>query len=377
MIPIASFRLPQYPAWVREESVVPRGTPIIVHAQGRVVAGSIPLLHAQGISIGERVERARVLAPHAEFHLRDEALETAHWENVLSLLTDTSPYLLSLRPGWGLIGVVLRERIMLLARSLRAALGIAPNRLAAMIASLQAAPSEVVEVDQRDVARFIARASVHHLVDLDVDQEIVERLRLFGFGTLGDVAGLTRRHLVAQFGKEGKDLFELLHQKEEQPIPVFVPPPVVTARQEIDPPSVEPGDLTPALQELMRMTVKELDPLLAHRVTLRLDGPHPESPRVARRILKAPTSQNRMIAAAADALLRSLLRHDLMTATMTLELGGLSQPTAIQGDLFRERLDLRETVRFLQTRFPGVLYRVALVDRDAILAEESYRRVDG
>lgn len=377
MLPIACFRLPQYPAWAREESVVPRGTPIIVHEHGRVVAGSIPLLHAQGISIGERVERARVLAPHARFHLRDEALEAAHWENVLSLLTDTSPYLLSVRPGWALIGVVLRERIILLARSLRAALGIAPRRLAAMIASLEASPSETVEVDQRDVASFIARSPVHHLVDLDIDQEIVERLRLFGLVSLGDVAGLTRRHLAAQFGTEGKELFDLLLQKEEKPIPVFIPPPVVTARQEINPPSVEPGDLTPALRELLKVAAKELDPLLAHRVTLRLDGPYPESPRVARRILKAPTSQSRMIAAAAEALLRSLLRRDLPTAAMTLELGGLSQPMVIQGDLFRERLDLLETVRFLQARFPGILYRVALVDRDAVLAEESYRRVDG
>lgn len=377
VLPIACFRLPHYPAWVCEESALPRGTPVVVHAQGRVVAGSDALLHERGIVIGERVERARLLAPGARFHIRDEALEAAHWENLLALLNDTSPYLLSLRPGWALLGVVMRERIILLARSLRAALGIAPYRFAAMLASLQASGSQTVEVAEREVLPFIARSPVGHLIDLDIDEGIVERLRLLGLETLGDMDGLTRRHLAAQFGKEGKDLYDLLHQREGEPIPTFTPPPVVAIRQDVDPPSVEPGDLVPVLDKMVRTGVEELTPLLAHRVMLRLDGPHPESPRIARRILKGPTSQSRLIAAAAGPLLRSLLRHDSPSSMITLELGGLLQPTLIQGDLFRQRLDLLETVRLLQSRFPGLLYRVVLVDRDAVLAEESYRRVDG
>jgi len=373
MLATACLRLPEFPAWVREESL-PTGTPVAIHASERIVACSPPL-RRRGLTTGESLDRARVLFPEARFFEQNRYLEEAHWEHVLVLLNEISPHLLPLHPGWALIGVVLRDQLLLVARSLRAALGIAPRRLAAMIASLQALPTDIVEVHAPEVVPFVDAAVVGHLVDLGVGPEIVERLDLLGLHRLGDVARLTRRHLSAQFGKEGKALYELLHPQKESPVPPFIPPPSVTVHREIDPPSVEPGDLEPVLELLIRDGIIGLGGLNTQRVTLRLDGPHPRSPRLARRILKEPTGRSQAIAAAATTLLRSLLHPDISTATMTLELGGLVQPAVVQGSLFDDRPDLQETVRRLNTRFPDTLYRITLMNSDALLAEESWRRV--
>jgi hypothetical protein len=358
---------------------------------------------AGGFSRGNR-SIARALFPDATFHPHDPHLDGAVWEDILYLLADISPRLRSLAPGWALLDPFDLPALAALNRTLRgqigtAAISIAAPRFTAMLAALQAAPGEAIALSARDVARFQGRVPIAHLAAFGFGEEIIERLQLFGLTSIGRLMGLTRRHLNVQFGSAGAELYDLLHPKgAEPPIPLFQPPPTVSAEYEFELPAIEPAELLPALDHLLTVLAERLGALHAQLLTLRLTGGGPEGTRAARRLLKAPTARRDHLRVVAETMLAELMRRDRTTSdvgrreseageetdltepappepvsAIRVELGGLVQRGGMQGGLFEHRPAVYETVKTVHRRFPGRLLRAVITDPDAYIPETGTR----
>jgi nucleotidyltransferase/DNA polymerase involved in DNA repair len=76
-------------------------------------------------------------------------------------------------------------------------------------------PHDVTVVGPGEVSAFLEPAPVEAL---PVPGEVVRRLRLVGLTTVGEVARLPRRALVAQFGREGERLAGLLWDRAAEPV---------------------------------------------------------------------------------------------------------------------------------------------------------------
>ncbi len=371
-VKVGCFYLREFPAWVREQ-IAPSQPVVGVFSKDRIISCS-PALRAAGLTIGENIERAKVLFPRATFHERDPQLEQTMWEDVLAMLHGATPNILPIKPGWALFRPWDHEALGYFTRSLRATVGIASRRLTAMIAALQGERGDVVVVPDDLSEPFLDAASVHHLIELDFEPELIDRLEDFGLKTFGKLRRLTRRHLHAQFGSLGVTLFELLHPTgDDSSIPLFQPPPTVTVSYSFDPPALEPGEIEPVLKLLIQQGVDGLGGLQAQRLTLRLRGSGPEGLRIGSRVLKAPTAKPYRLYTNANIILRSKLRKDSPVEMLTLELGGLVEPEAIQTNLFFNAPDLYDAVRAIHRRYPGILLRAVITDPHAYIPEEGIR----
>jgi hypothetical protein len=290
------------------------------------------------------------------------------------MLADTGPHLLSLRPGWALLEPYDMTALGRTAATLGGALGVGPRRFIAMLAALEAEAGGSVGVDERDVGSFLERTSVRRLAAFGIETETIERLELFGLLTLGRLSGLKRRQLQAQFGRSGSAIHDLLHPTVDDPsIPLFQPPPTLSATYDLEEPSVEPGDLLPVLEHLVHEVTLRLGGLRAHLLTLRLAGRGPGGGGLLRRVLKRPAAAIRPIRAAAVRLLEQMLAPDNPIDAMTVELGGLLRPEVVQESLFDERPLIYETVRLIHRRFPGRLLRATIIDPHSYIPEDGIR----
>lgn len=397
---LTSLHLAAYPCWVREWMAYGRGpagrsharsgTPPIAiydvaHNGAAYIIAASESLRGRGLLIGESLDRARTLFSDASFHQHDPALEGAVWEDILYLLADISPRLRSLAPGWALLDPFDMPALLALNRTLRARIGVASRSLAAprftaMLAALEAAPGGAVTVGPRDAKRFHDRTSILHLASFGFDGEIIERLRLFGLTSIGRLMPLTRRHLVVQFGSVGAALYDLLHPKgSEPPVPLFQPPPAISAEYDFELPAVEPAELLPVLDHLLMELTERLGLLHAQLLTLRLTGGGAEGIRSARRLLKVPTARRDHLRVVAQTILAEIMRpgnpdgEPEPVETMRIELGGLVERSGMQGGLFEHRPAVYEAVKSIHRRFPGRLVRAVITDPDAYIPETGIR----
>jgi nucleotidyltransferase/DNA polymerase involved in DNA repair len=353
MSAIACICLTAFPLWVRRQ-LASDDRPIIVHEEGRVIAASREL-RSRGLRFGESPERARLLLPEAVLHQRDRLVEEAMWEDLLYLLHELSPRLLSLRPGCALLEPSDRERLRRLTRVLQARTAITARRITSMLAALGGASGETLELTPAGARKMLDDSSVHLLAELGFGTAMIEELVRFGMETLGPVWKLTSVHLERRFGPEGERLFRLLHPEgEEQQVPEFHPPAAVVVACDCDYPVADPAELLPALDHLVHRGIGELAGRRTQLLTLRLYGGYCAS-RVSRRVLKGPLSRPYPIYVAAEAMLRAMTTERVPVERLTLELGGLSHPDEMFLGPLQERPMVYETVRPLHQRFPGLL----------------------
>lgn len=372
---IACFHIDGFPSWVRAQRTAgrARNPRVAVHYNRRIICRSAALQSA-GLAIGEEIERARSLFPDAAFHPSDPDMEEAVWETVLHMLADAGPHLLSLRPGWALLQPYDMMALERIATTLGGSLGVGPRRFIAMLAALEGEAGRSVRVGERDAGSFLERTSVGRLERFGIDAETIERLELFGLVTLGRLSGLKRRHLQAQFGRAGSTIHDLLHPAGDDPaIPLFQPPPTLSATYDLEEPSVEPGELLPVLEHLVQEVTLRLGGLRAHLLTLRLAGRGARGGGLLRRVLKRPAAAIRPIRAAAIRLLEQMLAPDDPIDAMTVELGGLLRPEIVQESLFDERPLIYETVRLIHRRYPGRLLRATIIDPHSYIPEDGIR----
>ncbi len=344
----------------------PRG-PLLVIQRG-CVAGCCGVARALGVEIGWDADRATRLAPTAEVVPRDGRLETAFWEDVRGRVHHLTPFLEDVRPGLLYFRLEDPSECGALADELGARIGLAPSRRLARIAAATAAPGTIAAPDIADEAAeaFLARVPARTLQRLGIDEEMVERLQLFGLDTLGEVAGLSRRHLTQQFGEEGAALHELLHPRDEPRMSAYQPPPTAAATLDLDAPGSEPGHVLPVLKEALRRATADLgDRETQHvRITLAMrqrataSGLHAgQTHTSASRLLHQPTADLETLWHTVRHLGRSLLKNGIAVDALRVALGALSAPETAQGSLFTERPAARQAIQAAESRHPGSLLR--------------------
>jgi len=353
----ACLQIPDFPAWAFARDSAPFA-PLIVVERERVVAATGGA-RRRGVEAGLPVERARTLAPAAEVRVRDGGLEEAVWEDVLSELNRHTPRLEPIRPGRAFLSAPL-PTLKAMAERFGAPIGVGPERATARLAAARTNPGHVLAIDEARRRPFLNRYDINRLPSLGFSEEIAERLRLFGYPTLGAITILSRRQLDAQFAEEGAALYNLLHPAPESPIPMYQPLPTLTAEVDFDLPCREPGELMPALEPLAEEVARELRQVAARRVSVVVEV-RGGLPRRATRILFEAATEPRRVLSAARPLLMEVLDGGAEVERLAIELGALRPVTAGQGALFRERPSAYMAARGVHRRFPGAIKRAVVV----------------
>jgi hypothetical protein len=239
-----------------------------------------------------------------------------------------------------------------------------------LIAALSARDSSVRLVhNERD---FLGAAPTYLLRGAGLPSEIIERLRLFGLHTLGEVAALEPRYLQAQFAEFAPRLIALCTGLDRRSVPVFTPALEVAAGFEFELPAIEPNVLYPALDFVLERLALRLQDRLASSLTVSLKTALGVSS--VRRSLKAPSNDLRSLRhVALAALERAMTELEVLGLTVTAS--GLLRPVLVQDSLFAvlERPAVREVVRRIYQNFPERLGRLEIVQPRSLLPERRFR----
>ena len=409
MSELACLHIPDFPAWAlacRWSSTRSRPTGIVVSVGGHVHAFSASL-STTGLQVGDSLDRARSLAPDAEFHLRDAEIERAVWENLLCRMHRLTPRLHSVSPSfnlnnvsstallsdttvaveygaWALMHAPDQEALRVLAQELNAQVGIASHQPWSILAAAYSKPGQITQIPPHMTKPSLRQAHVSLLQCVGFSDDLIHRLVLFGLKVIQHVADLSERYLSSQFGTEGRQLFQFLHPPaKEPPLPNYDSQ-VLDAEYDFDNPAFEP-----VVPHLIERLIALLQGKRARHIELHLKkraseaNNHPRrGDRRAGRILKDPTAQTERLCAAAQYLLRQTIADAPAPGsspftggidTMSIILSGLTQPHSVQSDLFARKPKMGPLFKNMDQQFPGRLLRPVFTHADPFFPEESYR----
>lgn len=378
-------------------------SPLVVLRGGRVV-GSCPKAKEQGVQSGWAAERAQRLLPTAATTRFKSAVVQAFWEEVRARTHDRTPFLEDVRPGLLYFRASDPSAFTGLLDDLDGRAGWSSSRQLALLAAASAERGRLAAAAEPQA--FLQRTAAGVLSRLGVPGEILERLRLFGLRSLAEVAELSRRQLLKQFGKDGLVVDELLSPRDEPRMAAYQPPPTATAGVRVDPLAGE--DVWSALQEAVRGAVAALSGRTTQRVLLAVgfrEGAAPPGQSASPSTQAAPALAQRMgspgpivsvrrvlhEAIADEKVIWRTLRHlcadelhidgptqspfpQALVTDLFVELASLAEPEAAQGALFSAREDVRKAIEAMEVQHPGALLR--LRERSTgIFPEERYELV--
>lgn len=226
---------------------------VVAHPDAAMVWASSPAAVAEGVREGQRLSEAVGHCPSLLVLDARPAWYEAHDAAILEALERVAPGvepdglgvayvdLTGLSRSYGGPQALYAALLACAPNRLRPRLGVGPTKFVARLAASRAqlrpeagsradsasAPSDsplraengassgavpgVHVVEAPDVADFVAPIAVEALpLSAETHEEVVRRLRLVGITTIGELARLPRRSLVAQFGAEGGRLAGLL-----------------------------------------------------------------------------------------------------------------------------------------------------------------------
>lgn len=361
--------IPEFPVWAaRVLDPDLRRRELLVVAGGRVAARSEGLVR-RGIETGWPAERARALAPEALVRPLAGAEIRLVWEDTLDLLNRCTPWVEPVRPGRAFARLATRPEAEDVARRLEARLGVAGDRSTALLAALEAEDGRIRFVPAGGEDEFRRSLPVDVLGDVGVGEATLERLSWLGFPTVGSLARLTRPQLCAQF-EEGALLDTLVRGDDRRPVPLYVPPPVVTAEHAFETAAVEPAEYEPVLRHLVAEAAAALNGRRVTFLTVRIEGGGAQ--RSSRRLLQASVGEaERLWTPARLTLRKAAPARGFAIERLTLILGGLQAPRRAQGRLWATRPGPEAALRAVEARFPGRLLKITRLDPWAVLPEEA------
>lgn len=363
---IGCIRIPDVPAWAFRR-VKDAEDPFVVVDQDRIV-GASRTPRRKGVELGMPRLRARSLCETATPRPRDRNAEKTAWEGLLGSLNSYTPRIESERPGLAWIEPFDGDRLREWLDGRRCHCGVAPNRSVALLAAWKATPGRIICIERQHVGAFLSRTPTEVLSDVGFSTDIAERLSLFGYEDIESLRELNRRHLTAQFGNEGDQLFDFLHPDAKR-VSFYTPPPVVRIDKDFERDVREPGPLRKALEEMADVLHERLGEKACQRLSLWLIGRYEEQNES--RFLREPVEKKGPIYRTASTLLKRALTADLCVQSLAIEAKGLRTTSGMQGDLFRQRPALQRAIASIQEKHAGALYKVAR-NQGAVFEEERY-----
>jgi protein ImuB len=334
--------------------------------------------------------------------LREAAsgLDTAtHWEALLDRLDDLSPRIEALEEGVALIDVTGLEPIhgserRIAARAVSLAgiypvrTGIGDNRWLASLAARLARGTERAACLILPAGEGRATLAPMPIGLLPAEPAVQDRLSLFGLTTIGQLAGLPRSAVAAQFGEVGERLQALARGEDPRSLVPRRRPERLATSVRFEPPAEGVTEITLALRRAATALTDRLGGrhLAPGRAVLSLDR-ESASPLAVHLALPEPSTDpdwiTRLLLARLEAQVRGSAggEDEVRITSLTLTLDRLTNPAARQLPAFEPQAgrweELRWSVERIGARFgDGRLWR-AVVDRPtAALPERQARLVE-
>jgi hypothetical protein len=362
---IGALLLPHLPSLAVAMSSPSLHRPIIVHSKGIVT--SPPSLR------GTSVARAQSVHPHASIVLADAGRERSAWQTVVEAVFDFTPYVSDVMVGRLFFAPDDPQRLRRLVERTDGHVGLASTRTLALLAAAKASAGSIVAVDDDDVTIFLQSVGIGDIAELPevgLDDDAVEKFRLFGLPNLGAVRRLSRRHLQAQFGDAGLRLHDLLQSlTDRQGVPLYRPPVDLFDRERFDEGTPEPAFLIAALSVCLQRLVEQLRPNLAGRVEValldRADAPY----RRRARLLARPTNDERKLQTQAATMVQEMAGPTHSAWGIAVRLASIHPPNPEQVPMFRPRATAHDLAVPLAERFPHAIKRIVIREPWAYLPE--------
>lgn len=202
----------------------------------RVVVDASPEARAGGVRVGMGLREAQAVCPGLTALPADHPYYEEEFSALLGALEAVSPVVEPAEPGCAYVAadglVNLYGGLAGLARRLRraagdypAAVGIGPGRLIARLAAAACRPGDFRVVTPAEIVQVLGRTPVGLL---PISAEARRRLGLLGIAKAGELLAFGRADLIAQFGREGDRLYDLLRGVDPVPLKPRPRPPAVT-----------------------------------------------------------------------------------------------------------------------------------------------------
>lgn len=364
----------------------------VAHPDGTTLWSVSSAARAEGVQEGQRLSEALGRCPSLVVvdarPSRYEAVHAGMLDAVEQVVTGVEPAELGMaymeltgaRRSHGSVERLHAALLSCVPLVLRPGLGVGPTKFVARLAAARG--DEAVQVVTADtVDDFLAPVPVGAL---PVEAEAVRRLRLVGITTVGQVARLPRRALVAQLGATGSRLVELLGGVDE-PVRPRSPVEHVAEALHLGEPLAGREALLAAAEHVLRRALRQLRS--THRVARQL-GVRAETEQGQRWeatvTLRQPSAEpDRVWLALAPVLERAELPGPV--AELAVELRELRGAQGWQDELElsergrrarQERVE--ESLRQLQARYGGrrVVGKMAPVDPWNRIPERRWALVD-
>jgi nucleotidyltransferase/DNA polymerase involved in DNA repair len=391
---IACILIPHFPAAVeRQRDPALRDRPVVVGEtpdQRKAVLDCSPEAEAQGVRVGMPLRQALALCREAVFLPPHPSLYRDVFESVLAVLETFSPEVEEDALGrayFNADGLALHykgeldmgERII---RSLEAAtglvasVGVGEGKFVAWAAAVTSEPGQVCTVPAGKEAEFLHPLDVSLL---PAAPDTIRRLELYGLHIMGDLAALSLGPLQAQFGSEGKRLWELAQGIDKEPLRPRRREEVLVESMRFPAAAVSVEALVVACRRLLVRLHWRLSGRAARCLRLRAilwGGRSWEKPITFH---EAVIDWERMLFIAKSVLANSTLPAPV--EELTIELSGITEERGRQATLFAEKAGLKrqlgETVRQLQARWGRpFVSRVVAVEPWSRLPERRHALID-
>jgi DNA polymerase-4/protein ImuB len=363
---------------------------------GNTIIDCSPEASAFGVRTGMPLRDARTVAPDLVLLPPDPAFYGRAADALMDAIEDTEPLVEADDPAAdGTVFAAIDpaadpdaqqeagERLLLAVRDgagVEASVGAGEGKFIAWAAATVSAPGETAVVPAGCEQPFVAPLSTSFL---PVSYATQRKLALYALSTIGDVATLEMGALQAQFGREGRRLWELAHGIDQTP---FVPRPrsePVSGTLAMPSPTVNSAALLIAAQQLVGRLLTR--PVMRYRLVRQL--------RVRLTLLGGGSWERTLTLrepagdeAALLFVLKKLIEPLQLVGPaeeMSLEFIGLTGETGKQRSLLfaeqaRRRAQLIATLRQLKTRFGGEsqVARVVEVEPWSRIPERRYALID-
>lgn len=302
----------------------------------------------------------------------DSSISPASWDAVVEAVHQCTPLLVVRQHGILHAGTDHLADIRHNVRRWSARAAMAPDRTSSLLCALGAIPGRI---DAHASAEHVQSSVLQHIPELRIDDVFIHRLGLFGCSTIGMLMRLSERHLRAQFGEQGIDLYRLLHTTSDT-LPLYQPPDEICATSMFDEAASEPGELSSVAAHLCEEAIV----LLAGREAWRVDvGCLDRSGQVCSRrgrVMRAALTTLQQMQTHVQALMSQLLSSVRRWWGIRVRLTSLRVPASEQVALFSPQVSAQDIQSSLVPKYGPVIKDIVILNPWSVIPEE-YARICG
>ena len=362
------------------------GKPVVVSsrpankADGAVVADVSA--EAKGVEIGAPLSHALPMMPNAALVEADLLRCEREWDAIVDALLDVSPLVergelgcayvdltgldaLYARKGSGTSGIA-RALLDSAPPRFNPRVGIADSRFPAYVAATRATANDCV-IAPDDAARFLRDVPISAL---PLSWDSLRRLHAFGLKTAGEIANLPIGAIQAQFGAEGRAVWELARGIDRRPFHPVQSAETVSESVSFPSPIASLHAALAAIETLLNRLFSRADVRGRYVRSALLEAETLNGPAWSRRVaFKSATASAEDALSAIATALESEFAAEPPGAfeDLRISVSEVAGESGVQGGLFagsRKREQLRETLSQLEERLRGKppIYKVIEVE---------------